>query len=417
MALGGAPRPTARGLGVVLAGVGLAAGGSLVESAPLVFAGASLVALVVVVAVSLLFRSADVAVSRRFSPTRGVAGWSVVETVGIAPRGRGHDVALREQVPWRRTTGSGAVPVSLVPGRTSSAVFRHGDLPRGRHRGGPLQVDLVDAFGVARRRVVAPGVAEFVVVPEAVDLGLARESRALGDGATRQREHSLAGGEDDPITREYRRGDPMRRVHWKASARHGELMVRQEEQHGLPSVRLVVATRSDGWADASSTAEGPTSDAFEWALSVVATLGVEWGHAGSVAVVASPRGDLVARHDPDSTGAFLETLADVRLDDETEAAADPPAAREPVVAVVSGLTPLDLDSLSRSRAVGSSAVALVVSPPLGFTEAARGDAERARVVPPAEVVAALRSTGWRVVEASSDEAVGDVVREAGLLRD
>jgi len=404
---------------VVAAGVVVVVTGALLDSGPLVFAGLVLVLLVVAVLASLLFRRADLDVSRRFGPDRGVAGWSVVETLSLRPRGRGQVVVLREGLPWRGGPSAESATLALEPGRTSSAVFRHDDLLRGRHRVGPLTVDLVESFGVGRRRTTVPGTQELVVVPEALDLGLARESRALGDGARRQRGQSLTGAEDDPVTREYRRGDPMRRVHWKATARHDDLMVRQEEQHGLPHVRLVLPTSAECWDDATTGpgGAGRHSDAFEWALSVVATLAVEWGHAGSVALLTTPEGDLVARHDPESSPAFLDALADVVLDDPAGPPAPPAAVREPVVAVVSSLRRRDLDVLLRSRAVGAPAVAVVVSPTLGFTHAGRSSAHDARDAPlgPEAVADALRSSRWRVVEAGSGDSVADVVRGAGLL--
>ncbi len=427
---------------MLAAGVLVVLVGWLLQAPALVFAGTTLVVLIVAVTVSLLFRTADVRVARRFSPDRGVAGWSAVETVSVLPRGgrTSGTVRVREQLPFGRLGDSEAAAVLLVPGRASSAVFRHHDLPRGRHRIGPLHVDLVESYGVARRRVVADGAAEFVVVPEVVEVGLGRESRALGDGSRRQREHSLAGGEDDPVTREYRRGDPMRRVHWKATARHGELMVRQEEQHGLPSARVVIAVAAEGWSDARPTVppstgrrSGPAapaiplvSDAFEWAVSFAATVAVEVGHAGSLTVLATPGGSLVARHDPDSTTAFLDDLADLRLDDDLGAPAPTPSPREPVVAVVSGLRRLELDLLVASRAVGSSAVAVVVTPALplgaGLTSRPARDVEgtdRAvgRVLGPDEVAGALVDAGWRVVEADSSDDVGRLIAGAGVLDD
>jgi uncharacterized protein (DUF58 family) len=427
---------------VLAGGVLVVLVGWLLQAPALVFAGTTLVVLIVAVTVSLLFRTADVRVARRFSPDRGVAGWSAVETVSVLPRGSRTSgaVRVREQLPFGRLTDSEAAAVLLVPGRASSAVFRHHDLPRGRHRIGPLHVDLVESYGVARRRVVADGAAEFVVVPEVVEVGLGRESRALGDGSRRQREHSLAGGEDDPVTREYRRGDPMRRVHWKATARHGELMVRQEEQHGLPSARVVIAVAAEGWSDSRPTvppssgfrskSAAPTiplvSDAFEWAVSFAATVAVEVGHAGSLTVLATPDGSLVARHDPDSTAAFLDDLADLRLDDELGAPAPAPSPREPVVAVVSGLRRLELDLLVASRAVGSSAVAVVVTPalPLGAGLTSRparqadgADRTAGPVLTPDEVAGALVDAGWRVVEADSSDDVGRLIVRAGVLDD
>jgi uncharacterized protein (DUF58 family) len=232
----------------------------------------------------------------------------------------------------------------------------------------------------------------------------------------------------------------MRRVHWKATARHGELMVRQEEQHGLPSARVVIAVAAEGWSDTRPTVppstgrrSGPAapaiplvSDAFEWAVSFAATVAVEVGHAGSLTVLATPGGSLVARHDPDSTTAFLDDLADLRLDDDLGAPAPTPSPREPVVAVVSGLRRLELDLLVASRAVGSSAVAVVVTPALplgaGLTSRPPRDVEgtdRAdgRVLGPDEVAGALVDAGWRVVEADSNDDVGRLIAGAGVLDD
>jgi hypothetical protein len=143
-------------------------------------------------------------------------------------------------------------------------------------------------------------------------------------------------------------------------------------------------------------------------------------------VLATPGGSLVARHDPDSTTAFLDDLADLRLDDDLGAPAPTPSPREPVVAVVSGLRRLELDLLVASRAVGSSAVAVVVTPALplgaGLTSRPARDVEgtdRAdgRVLGPDEVAGALVDAGWRVVEADSSDDVGRLIAGAGVLDD
>src|SRR5438445_13416249 len=38
--------------------------------------------------------------------------------------------------------------------------------------------------------------------------------------------------------REYRPGDPLRRIHWRSSARHGELIVREFEPPGVQTVGI-----------------------------------------------------------------------------------------------------------------------------------------------------------------------------------
>src|SRR5690606_27216812 len=110
-----------------------------------------------------------------------------------------------------------------------------------------------------------------VVVPDVVPLPLGGPALAEGDGAAQFAHRRALGAEDDLSTREYRPGDAMRRVHWRASARHGELMVRQEEQRSHPDVRLALDTLREGYPDAAPDPGGPgrpavASEAFEWTV-------------------------------------------------------------------------------------------------------------------------------------------------------
>ena len=51
-------------------------------------------------------------------------------------------------------------------------------------------------------------------------------------------------GEDDVIPRAYRDGDELRRVHWRSTARYGELMVRREEQRWRNRATVLLDSRS-----------------------------------------------------------------------------------------------------------------------------------------------------------------------------
>ena len=78
------------------------------------------------------------------------------------------------------------------------------------------------------------------------------------------------------IPRGYRHGDDLRRVHWRSTARYGELMVRREEQPHRARCTVLLDTRRDAYFGA-----GPDS-AFEWAVSgaaSVATHMLERGYA------------------------------------------------------------------------------------------------------------------------------------------
>ncbi len=55
--------------------------------------------------------------------------------------------------------------------------------------------------------------------------------------------------------REYEMGDPVSRIHWKASAHMQQLMVRQEERTALPSVLIILNVQSDSEESGNSSAE------------------------------------------------------------------------------------------------------------------------------------------------------------------
>ena len=84
------------------------------------------------------------------------------------------------------------------------------------------------------------------------------------------------------MTREYRHGDPMRRVHWPATARHGALMVRQEESVTTPEATVILDHRfvahSSGYGSvfgspADDGSDLVTSDTFEWAVTAAMSVG------------------------------------------------------------------------------------------------------------------------------------------------
>ncbi len=71
--------------------------------------------------------------------------------------------------------------------------------------------------------------------------------------------------------REYVRGDDLRHVHWRSSARAGQLLVRQYHDSRRTSALLLVDTRRDAYADPAD---------FELALSVAASVTLRAGHDG-----------------------------------------------------------------------------------------------------------------------------------------
>lgn len=108
---------------------------------------------------------------------------------------------------------------------------------RGIYVLGPVRLEAFDALGFFRREVFVDEFTQLVVYPEAVDL---TQTDLLGEGTlahvgldTTRR----AGVSEEFLgIREYRQGDSQRIIHWKSTARHGELMVKEFQEEMTTTV-------------------------------------------------------------------------------------------------------------------------------------------------------------------------------------
>jgi hypothetical protein len=100
------------------------------------------------------------------------------------------------------------------------------------------------------------------------------------------------------VPRAYRDGDELRRVHWRSTARYGELMVRREEQRWRNRAMVLLDTRRDAHSGSG------VSSSFEFAVSAAASIGVHLARSGM-------DGQLVTDQGPVSgTGVFEDVLLD-----------------------------------------------------------------------------------------------------------
>jgi uncharacterized protein (DUF58 family) len=139
---------------------------------------------------------------------------------------------------------------------------------RGKHTIGPLQIRVADSFGLIAIGRSFTSKSTLVVTPEITPLPrVTIPGSRLGDGESGMRTVAAA-GEDDIAPRAYRDGDELRRVHWRSTARYGELMVRREEQQWHNRALLLIDVRRRAYVGS-----GPGSP-FEFAVSAAASIGV-----------------------------------------------------------------------------------------------------------------------------------------------
>jgi uncharacterized protein (DUF58 family) len=344
-------RLTPRGIIFLIAGgvfaiVAYVAGNSL-----LLLVGCLLLGLSVIAILLARFRSMRLAMVRSFSPAPVSATTPTTVSLDTANLARISSAPLywNDTLPWRPLATD---PVHLRPlsGQGSDPRSRtrlsYTLTPprRGVFRIGPLAVAYSDPFGLAVGFMTVGGKDELIVTPHVTELPQSGVWLEAPDGAARLVQASGVGNSDDLMTREYRRGDALRRVHWRASARHGELMVRQEEQRAYPEATIVIDTREGGYSDHhgyASLVSGSSvfSRDFEWAVTMLASLGIHLHREGFVVHVTetSERQVIELADDESRVGRendFLLSLASIHLTRETGKPAPAPADG-PVFAILS----------------------------------------------------------------------------------
>ncbi|MFT4234853.1 MAG: DUF58 domain-containing protein, partial [Microbacterium sp.] len=139
---------------------------------------------------------------------------------------------------------------------------------RGPERIGPLELTETDGLGLARRRRRVGSPTPVMVTPRIVPLAPLAHMTAESGLSVADAQRS-GQGSDNLIPRPYAPGDSMRRIHWRASARLGDLMVREEEQEASPAAVIVFDRAAARWSPTAVTVGG--DDAFEAAVTLCAS--------------------------------------------------------------------------------------------------------------------------------------------------
>jgi uncharacterized protein (DUF58 family) len=337
---------TREGRIAALTAVAFLVAGRLFGSLELYVLGVVLGGLVIAAAVSVAVMKVQIEVSRELHPPRVHAGSPSRVDVRVRNGGRRRSPLLTLHDAVSGTRGARLMVGPLAAGGSARAAYRLPTERRGILTIGPLDIELTDPFGLTKVTMSASGASELTVYPHVDELSALPLTSGNDPLAGAEHPNSLGrGGEDFYALRDYVVGDDLRRVHWPSTARHDELMVRQDELPWQGRATVLVDVRSStNTADSlelviSAGASIITAGARRQDLvRLVSTDGADSGFAGGHAHVEAIMEHLASVEATNDSG-FQRVL-----DRLTRS-----AAGGALVVVVALASPADLERLARLR--------------------------------------------------------------------
>jgi uncharacterized protein (DUF58 family) len=396
---------------LLAAGITAALSGLLLGESGLIRAGSLAIAIPVVAGVVVRRSQVSIASRRSAEPTRAMAGTPITISLTVTNRSMLPTGALmmEDGLPSQLAGRARFVLDGLGRRESRSISYRIPGLDRGRYTVGPLRLRLSDPFGMVDVTRSFTATSTFVLTPEIHPLPGPMLPRSWDSGENAG-SHSIGNrGADDASTREYRRGDDLRKIHWRSSARIGSLMVRHEERPWQGHTAVLLDTRAiahDSRPTRTPGVDATEQSSLEWAISCTGSIGANLLSNGrEVNLVAGAGG---ARYTGADAFHLLDARASMQASPERDLSTllDPlrDAGREvTLVAVLGRMDPASLHILSRIHPRGASVAAFAV---LLDTSAWRGDS--ATDTSWATGAAALRASGWWVARAGPTDSIPDV---------
>jgi len=258
----------------------LAGGGALIAAAvlgweELFFLGATLVA-AVLVSITFIFGRSTYAVAIELTPRRVVVGDRALGSMTVTNSGTKKLLGARMELP----VGSSAAEFSfppLTPGEDHEELFTVPTERRAVIVAGPARSVRGDQLGLLRRSVKWTEAIDLFVHPETTRIapsaaGLVKDLEGQVSKTITNNDISFH------ALRSYVPGDDRRYVHWRTSARTGQLMVRQFEETRRSQLTIVHSSFRDYYASDTE---------FELAVSITASIATQVIRDGTqVSVVA-----------------------------------------------------------------------------------------------------------------------------------
>jgi uncharacterized protein (DUF58 family) len=347
---------TVRGRSFVAAGAAAIVCGLLIPEPDLVRIGALLLALPLLSAFGAGRARYRLSCVRTVSPARLPVGQTASLTIRLTnvSRLRTGLLLAEDSVPYALGSRPRFVFEGIGAGGSRAYTYQLGSDRRGRYTIGPMRVRVADSFGLVSIARAFTSTSVLTITPRIIPLARPPVGGYwLGD-SEHGRRSIAATGEDDVAPRAYRTGDSLHRVHWRSTARYGELMVRREEQYWRNTASLFVDTRATVFP----------SSMFELAVTAAASIGVLLAGEGFDARFVTADGEVPRQ------GTFSDTLLDTLAVLRPSRAASLEAGVSALgagggqlIAVLGDLPPAQARDLAAARRGAAAGVALFLAEP------------------------------------------------------
>jgi uncharacterized protein (DUF58 family) len=354
---------------VLGAGFALVAAGRLLGIQELYVLGTTAVVLVVLAFVQVRASTPALTATRQLSPSKVHAGTDSRVELAVRNESARRTPVLSVRDPFDRGRRQARFLLApLRPGEVARAAYRLPTQRRGVYTLGPLEVSRADSFGLASLSAVAAPATELTVFPAVDEIVALPHTIGHDPYAGADHPNTLGQmGEDFYALRPYEVGDDLRRVHWPATARLDELMIRQDELpwQGRATVLLDVRRRAH------------SAESFELAVSAAASIvSASWRRRALVRLVTTEGLDTGFAAGAAHAEALMEHLAVIRPGRLDRLPAVLASLRRGgsggALAAVTGVAPADdLDALLRLRARFGAVTVVVFDPSAWDPGAAR----------------------------------------------
>lgn len=218
----------------------------------------------VLVALAFTLGRPRYAVSLELRETRVIVGEEAAGRLGVRNTATRRTLPSRLDLPVGQDAASFAIP-SMQGGGWHGEEFEIPTRRRGVVAIGPARSVQGDPFGLSGRTTDWTEMTELFVHPRTVNLP-GRQTGFIHDLEGHASNHLTVSDMSFHALREYVPGDDRRHIHWRSSARTGDLMVRQFEETRQSRVALALDTASASYLD---------DEEFELAVSVIGSVAVQ----------------------------------------------------------------------------------------------------------------------------------------------